>query len=46
VPSTRRPSQAIDIDRLGVLGLEPTPVTASRVIGVELLLVGTHLVVR
>ena len=37
---------AMVIDRLGVLGLEKTPVTAPRVIGVALLLAGTVLVVR
>jgi len=37
---------AVVIDRLGVLGLEETPVSASRLVGVGLLLVGTYLVVR
>jgi bacterial/archaeal transporter family-2 protein len=37
---------AVVIDRLGVLGLEPTPLTASRVLGVGLLLAGTYLIVR
>lgn len=37
---------AVVIDRLGVLGLEPTPVTASRILGVALLLAGTYLLVR
>ena len=36
----------IVIDRLGVLGLEETPITLSRVIGVVLLLAGTFLIVR
>jgi transporter family-2 protein len=34
------------IDRLGVLGLERTPLSASRVAGVVLLMAGTYLVVR
>ena len=34
------------IDRLGVLGLERTPLSASRIAGVGLLLAGTYLVVR
>ena len=34
------------IDRLGVLGLERTPLSTSRVAGVVLLLAGTYLVVR
>lgn len=34
------------IDRLGVLGLDETPITLSRVIGVVLLFVGTLLVIR
>lgn len=37
---------AVLIDRLGVLGLESTPLTASRILGVGLLLAGTYLVVR
>jgi transporter family-2 protein len=37
---------AVVIDRLGVLGLEPTPLDAWRIVGVGLLLVGTYLVVR
>jgi transporter family-2 protein len=37
---------SVVIDRLGVLGLEQTPLTASRVAGVALLLAGTYLVVR
>jgi transporter family-2 protein len=37
---------AVVIDRLGVLGLEPTPLTASRILGVALLLAGTYLLVR
>ena len=36
----------IVIDRLGVLGLEQTPITLGRVIGVGLLLAGTVLIVR
>jgi bacterial/archaeal transporter family-2 protein len=34
------------IDRLGVLGLEQTPVSASRIAGVVMLMAGTYLVVR
>jgi transporter family-2 protein len=34
------------IDRLGVLGLEPAPLSLSRVSGVVLLMAGTYLVVR
>jgi transporter family-2 protein len=34
------------LDRLGVLGLEETPLTAERLVGVVLLLAGTYLVVR
>jgi bacterial/archaeal transporter family-2 protein len=34
------------IDRLGVLGLDKTPITATRVVGVLLLFVGTVLVIR
>jgi transporter family-2 protein len=37
---------AVLIDRLGVLGLERTPLTATRIAGVVLLLAGTYLVVR
>jgi bacterial/archaeal transporter family-2 protein len=37
---------SIVIDRLGVLGLEETPITLERMIGVGLLLVGTYLIVR
>jgi transporter family-2 protein len=37
---------AMVIDRLGILGLDKTPITAPRVIGVILLLAGTVLVVR
>jgi transporter family-2 protein len=37
---------AVVIDRLGVLGLEPTPLTAPRIVGVVLLLAGTYLLVR
>jgi transporter family-2 protein len=36
----------IAIDRLGVLGLEETPITIERVVGVVLLLAGTLLIVR
>jgi uncharacterized membrane protein YdcZ (DUF606 family) len=34
------------IDRLGILGLEKTPVTGTRIAGLVLLLAGTYLVVR
>jgi bacterial/archaeal transporter family-2 protein len=34
------------LDRLGVLGLEETPLTWERLLGVGLLLAGTYLVVR
>ena len=37
---------AVAIDRLGILGLEETPVTASRLLGVLLLIAGTYLIVR
>jgi transporter family-2 protein len=37
---------AVVIDRLGVLGLERTALTASRLLGVGLLLAGTFLIVR
>lgn len=37
---------AMVIDRLGVLGLEKTPITAARMIGVLLLFAGTALVIR
>ena len=37
---------SVVIDRLGVLGLEETPITLGRVIGVVLLFVGTVLVIR
>jgi transporter family-2 protein len=37
---------AVAIDRLGLFGLEQTPLTASRIAGVVLLLAGTVLVVR
>jgi bacterial/archaeal transporter family-2 protein len=37
---------AVVIDRLGILGLEPAPLSASRILGVGLLLVGTYLIVR
>jgi transporter family-2 protein len=34
------------LDRLGVLGLEESPLTFERMLGVALLLAGTYLVVR
>lgn len=37
---------SVIIDRMGILGLEETPLTIDRVIGVLLLLAGTWLVVR
>jgi transporter family-2 protein len=37
---------AVVVDRLGVLGLERTPITATRVAGVALLFMGTVLVIR
>jgi bacterial/archaeal transporter family-2 protein len=37
---------SIVLDRLGVLGLEETPITWERVAGVVLLLAGTYLIVR
>ena len=37
---------SVVLDRLGVLGLEQTPITFERLLGVLLLLAGTYLVVR
>jgi transporter family-2 protein len=37
---------AVVIDRLGILGLERTPLSAGRVVGLALLLAGTYLVIR
>ncbi len=37
---------SVALDRLGVLGLEETPLSPERVVGVALLLAGTALVVR
>jgi bacterial/archaeal transporter family-2 protein len=37
---------AVLIDRLGILGLEKTPITVARIIGVLLLFAGTVLVIR
>ena len=37
---------AMVVDRLGVLGLEKTPITAARMVGVLLLFAGTVLVIR
>ena len=37
---------SVVLDRLGVLGLEETPITWDRLLGVGLLLAGTYLVVR
>ncbi len=39
-------TMAVVIDRMGILGLEQTPLSATRVAGVVLLLAGTYLVVR
>ena len=39
-------SMSVVIDRLGFLGLEETPITLTRVIGVVLLFAGTVLVIR
>lgn len=39
-------TMSVVLDRLGVLGLEQTPITAPRLAGVVLLLAGTYLVVR
>ncbi len=36
----------IVIDRLGILGLDRVPLSATRIVGVGLLLAGTYLVVR
>lgn len=37
---------SVILDRVGFLGLEQQPITASRVAGVALLLAGTYLIVR
>jgi bacterial/archaeal transporter family-2 protein len=37
---------SVVLDRLGVLGLEETPISPERLLGVVLLLVGTYLIVR
>ncbi len=37
---------SVVLDRIGFLGLEQTPLSAGRMIGVALLLAGTYLVVR
>ena len=39
-------TMSVVIDRIGLLGLEETPITLTRVIGVVLLFVGTVLVIR
>lgn len=39
-------TMSVVIDRLGFLGLEETPITLTRMIGVVLLFVGTVLVIR
>lgn len=37
---------SVVLDRLGILGLEQTPITPERALGVGLLLAGTYLIVR
>ena len=37
---------AVIIDRLGLFGLEQTSLSASRIVGVALLLAGTYLIIR
>ena len=37
---------SVVLDRIGFLGLEETPITWERVVGVALLLAGTYLIVR
>lgn len=37
---------SVVIDRLGLLGLEETPITGDRLLGVVLLLAGTFLIIR
>ncbi len=37
---------AVVIDRLGILGLDRTPINATRIAGVVLLLAGTYLLIR
>jgi bacterial/archaeal transporter family-2 protein len=37
---------SVVLDRIGVLGLDETPITLERVLGAALLLVGTYLIVR
>jgi transporter family-2 protein len=37
---------SVIVDRMGVFGLEETPITFERVLGVALLLAGTYLIVR
>ena len=37
---------SVVIDKMGVLGLEETPITWERLVGVGLLLAGTFLIVR
>jgi transporter family-2 protein len=37
---------AVAIDRMGILGLDRTPITTGRLVGVALLLAGTYLLVR
>jgi bacterial/archaeal transporter family-2 protein len=39
-------TMSVVIDRLGILGLDETPITLTRVIGVVLLFAGTVLVIR
>jgi transporter family-2 protein len=37
---------AVAIDRMGILGLDRSPITVPRLVGVALLLAGTYLVIR
>jgi bacterial/archaeal transporter family-2 protein len=37
---------SVVLDRIGFLGLDREPITASRIVGVALLLAGTYLIVR
>jgi transporter family-2 protein len=37
---------SVAVDRMGAFGLQETPLTATRILGVGLLLGGTYLIVR
>jgi transporter family-2 protein len=37
---------AVAIDRMGILGLDRSPITVGRLVGVALLLAGTYLIIR